>query len=102
VQPRQLTFTDFSQVLAELDCLHRGGYERLGQWDLAQICDHLAFFIRESLDGFTFRVPWLIKILFGRLVLWRILKSGRIRSGATTPQKPLPRPAAMRRPPWLA
>jgi hypothetical protein len=92
VQPRKLSFTDFSQVHSELDRLHRGGYDRLGQWDLAQICDHLAYFIRESLDGFTFRVPWLIKFLFGRLVLRQILKTGRMRSGVTTPQKPLPAP----------
>src|SRR5207253_866403 len=74
------------------DRLHRGGYDRLGQWDLAQICDHLAFFIRESLDGFTFRVPWVFKFLFGRLVLRRILTTGKMKSGAPTPQNPLPTP----------
>jgi hypothetical protein len=92
MHPRQLHLTDYSQILAELDRLHRGGYGRLGQWDLAQACDHVGYFIRGSLDGFTFRVPWLFKFLFGRLVLWRILKTGRMKSGVPTPQKPLPAP----------
>lgn len=87
---RQLQFSDFAEVCAEVDRLHREGYEKLGQWDLAQICDHLAYFVQGSLDGFTFRVPWLLKILFGRLVLRRILKQRRMQAGGPTPQKPLP------------
>jgi hypothetical protein len=89
---RQLDFKDFAEVRAEVDRLHGGGYEKLGQWDLAQVCDHLTYFIQGSLDGHAFRVPWLIKFLFGRLVLRRILKTRRMRSGITTPQKPLPGP----------
>ena len=61
-----------------------------GNWDLAQVCDHLAFFMRASLDGLTFRVPWLLKVLFGRFVLRRILKRRRMKDRAPTPQKPLP------------
>jgi uncharacterized protein DUF1569 len=90
VNQRQLQFTDFAQVQAEVDRLHRVGYERLGQWDLAQICDHLSYFIEGSLDGFTFRVPWLLKALLGRLVLRRILKQQRMKPGVPTPQRPLP------------
>ncbi len=90
VQPRQLTFPDFADVRAEVDRLHADGYEKLGQWDLAQVCDHLTYFVQGSLDGFTFRVPWLLKVLLGRLVLWRILKQGRMKAGVYTPQKPLP------------
>jgi hypothetical protein len=92
MQPRNLELRDFSDVVAELDRLHVAGYEKAGAWDLAQICDHLTYFIQGSLDGFTFRVPWLIKILLGRLVLRQILKKRRIKRGAPTPQKPLPQP----------
>lgn len=89
---RQLRFGDFTEALDELERLHRGGYEKLGQWDLAQACDHLAYFIRGSLDGWGFRVPWLVKVLFGRLVLRRILKQKRMKAGVPTPQRPLPAP----------
>jgi hypothetical protein len=92
VQPRQLQFKNFAEALTEVDRLHKGGYEKLGQWDLAQTCDHLAYFIEGSLDGATYRVPWLLKVLFGRLVLRRILSQGRMRAGGPTPQKPLPAP----------
>jgi hypothetical protein len=90
--PRNLEFRTGKEVAAELDRLHAGGYEKAGNWDLAQTCDHLGFFIRESLDGFTFRVPWLFKVLFGRLVLRRILRQRRMKAGVPTPQKPLPAP----------
>ncbi len=87
---RPLDFKTFAEVRSELDRLHQSGYEKLGQWDLAQVCDHLAFFIRGSLDGFTFRVPWLFKVLFGKMVLRRILTQRRMKPGVFTPQKPLP------------
>jgi hypothetical protein len=92
VGQRQLQFKDFAEVLAEVERLHRGGYEKLGQWDLAQTCDHLTYFVQGSLDGFSFRVPWLLKFLFGRFMLRRILKQQRMKAGIPTPQKPLPAP----------
>jgi hypothetical protein len=87
---RELHFTDFAQVDAEVSRLHRGGYEKLGQWDLGQVCDHLCFFVNGSLDGFTFKVPWIFKALFGRMVLRRILGQGKMKAGIPTPQKPPP------------
>src|SRR5262249_22439463 len=87
-----LDFRTCQGVTAELDRLHAGGYEKAGTWDLAQVCDHLTYFIQGSLDGYTFRVPWLFKALFGRLVLRRILGQRRMKAGITTPQKPLPPP----------
>jgi hypothetical protein len=92
MEPRQLDFTNFNDVLAEVDRLHRGGYDKLGQWDLAQICDHLTYFMEAGLDGAKFRVPWLIKILFGRFFLRRILKTRRMKAGIRTPQDPVPAP----------
>jgi hypothetical protein len=89
---RQLVFTNFDEVRAELDRLHTGGYQRTGNWELAQICDHLCYFIDASVDGAKFRVPWILKALFGRMVLRRILDSGKMKEGTFTPQKPLPEP----------
>lgn len=91
---RQLEFKTFADVLAELDRLRQGNSTPLGQWDLAQACNHLAFFIEGSLDGHAFKTPWIFKVLFGRLVLRRILKTRRMKSGVPTPQEPLPQPGA--------
>jgi hypothetical protein len=92
VQTRKLEFRTCNEVAAELDRLHAGGYEKAGNWELAQVCDHLTYFIQGSLEGFTFRVPWLLKVLFGRLVLRRILSQRRMKAGVFTPQNPLPQP----------
>jgi len=88
--PRILEFKDRDEVVAELDRLQRIGCTPRGKWDLFQTCDHLAYFVEGSLDGHPYKVPWLFKVLFGRLVLRRILKTGKMKPGAPTPQKPLP------------
>jgi Protein of unknown function (DUF1569) len=90
VVQRELQFKDLTEAVAEAERLHRNGYVKNGQWDLAQICDHLTYFVQGSLDGYTFRVPWLLKFIFGRFMLRRILKQQRMSAGITTPQKPLP------------
>jgi hypothetical protein len=90
--PRHLQLNDFAAACTEVDRLHRDGYAKLGQWDLAHVCDHLTYFVQGSLDGYTFRVPWLFKALFGRFVLRRILTQRRMKGGIPTPQKPLPEP----------
>jgi len=92
MNPRDLAFTDFNAVRAELDRLQRGGYDKTGAWDLAQICNHLNYFMTGSLDGHQFKVPWILKILFGRMVLRRILTNRKMKRGVFTPQKPLPEP----------
>lgn len=89
---RQLDFHSFDEVLADVDRLHRGGYAKAGNWALGQICDHLGYFMEAGLTGAQFRVPWLLKVLFGRAVLKRILTQRRMKEGVFTPQKPLPAP----------
>lgn len=89
---RQLDFRTFRDVHDELDRLHHGGYLKLGNWDLAQTCDHLSYFIDGSLDGHKYKVPWILKKLFGRMVLNRILTQRRMKTGVFTPQNPLPEP----------
>jgi Protein of unknown function (DUF1569) len=89
---RNLTFDAYDQVIADVDNLVRNGYDKAGQWDLGQTCDHLAFFMEGSLSGPNFKTPWVLRVLFGRLVLRRILTSGRMKAGVPTPQKPLPAP----------
>ncbi len=91
---RPLDFRDFGAVVADVDQLHRGGHERSGQWDLAQACDHLAYFIDSSVDGASFRVPWLLKVLFGRMMLRRILATRRMKEGVPVPDAARPKAGA--------
>ncbi|WP_422932009.1 DUF1569 domain-containing protein [Singulisphaera sp. PoT] len=49
---RELDFREFDAVLHDVDSLAAGGYDRVGNWDLAQTCKHLADWMRYPLDGF--------------------------------------------------
>lgn len=92
MQPRDLDFKNFDEVLADVERLHRQGYDRAGNWDLAQVLDHLRFFLSGAVDGYKFKVPWLIKVILGKVVLNRILTQKKMKRGVFTPQKPLPEP----------
>jgi len=72
---RALDFRTIEEVVAELDRLQAGSYQKGGNWDLAQVCNHLAIFVRGSLDGFTTpKPPWYVRLiapLFVRWMLWK-------------------------------
>ncbi len=89
---RQLDFRTIDDAIAELDRMEKSGCDPQGNWDLAQVCNHLSFFTEGSLDGHKFKVPWIFKALFGKMVLKRILSSRQMKVGGFTPQKQLPEP----------
>lgn len=63
---RTLDFRDLDAILADLDQLATRGYDRAGNWDLAQTCGHLADWMGYPMDGYP--VPPLpIRILLGAL-----------------------------------
>jgi hypothetical protein len=87
-----MQFRDHNELVQEINRLHQNGYQKVGNLDLAQICDHCSYFVEGTLDGHTFRVPWLLKVLFGRMALRRTMKTKRIKPGLPSPQKPMPAP----------
>jgi hypothetical protein len=91
---RALDLRSFEEVLAEVARLQRDGYDRAGQWDLAQICDHCAVWIEYTLDGFPFRIPWFVRMFLGRWMLRRVLRQRQFAAGVPTPQKNLLGPGA--------
>lgn len=90
--PQDPELKNFDEVLAYAERLHQNGYDRTGKWDLAQVLDHLTYFMNGALGGYTFKVPWIIKALLGKPVLRSILSKKRMKRGVFTPQKPLPAP----------
>lgn len=80
----------YPDVVEEIERLRDGGYERRGTWSLGQICEHLSYYYAGSLDGYGFMLPWLVRVLFGRRYLRRILERGDMRSAARTIPKSLP------------
>lgn len=79
-QRRPLDFED-DDLAKEVDRLHTQGYDRAGDWDLAQVCDHLAKSMDASLDGFAFRAPWLFWALLAPIILRVVLKQRRMKAG---------------------
>jgi len=78
---RPLDFRTVDEVIAELDRLQSAGCSPAGNWNLAQACNHLAIFVRGSLDGFTgSRPPWFARLLAPLFMRW-MLKNRRMPEG---------------------
>lgn len=81
---RALCFECPADAIAEIHRLQQSGYEACGRWNLADICSHLSYYLRGSLEGFDFRLPWIVRALIGRLMLRRVLRRGRMPVGVPT------------------
>ncbi|MGD8452367.1 MAG: DUF1569 domain-containing protein [Phycisphaerae bacterium] len=84
MERRTLTFATYADMRGEIARLERGGYERAGQWNLGQICKHLSYYMRGSLEGYPFLLPWLVRKLFGRSLLRKVLAGGHMKTGGRT------------------
>jgi hypothetical protein len=87
---RPLDFQDLNEVIADVQHLHNSEYDRVANWSLAQVCDHLAIFFRGSLDGFSQKLPWLIRVLFGPLIFRSIIRRRRMGENIKVPRGFLP------------
>ena len=61
--PRPLTFASAAEAPAEAERLRAGGYERLGRWDLRQVCEHLSDWMTFAIDGYP-PTPWFLRPVF--------------------------------------
>ncbi len=93
VHRRKLDFKTWPDVLADIDHLHRAGYNRLGNWDLSQTLEHIGSGIRTALHGTEHQGPWIIRKLIGPLIFKRIQSQRRMRAGIKVPQWWLPGPS---------
>jgi hypothetical protein len=89
---RPLDFRSIDEVIADLDRLRRGGYEKAGNWDLTHAANHLAIFVRGSLEGFTApKAPWFIRLI-GPMFVRRMIKKRRMPAGVKVPAAYHPAP----------
>jgi hypothetical protein len=89
---RELAFATLDEVVRDAENLQANGYERAGNWDLAQVCSHLAEWMRYPLDGFP-KIPlllrpmfWLLRATMGKKIRRKILAEGFPAGGRTMPQ----------------
>jgi hypothetical protein len=62
-QRRKLAFASLGEVVADAENLLAKGYDKAGNWDLAQVCGHLAEWMRFPIDGFP-KLPLFLRPLF--------------------------------------
>ena len=89
---RDLLFSTFDEALAEVDRLLAGLYERRGNWDLAQACDHLADAFEGSMRGFDFGAPWVVQAVIGKVAVWYVLRYRSIPFRPKMPRRLEPQP----------
>ena len=95
---RELAFRDLDDAIQDARSLHCSGYLQVGRWDLAQVCGHLADWMRFPLDGFP-KPPlpiglmlWSMRHTVGRRLLRKILQSGSMSTGGPTMLETVPPP----------
>ena len=63
---RKLTFVTLDDVVKDAENLQAKGYEKAGNWDLGQVCLHLADWMRFPMDGFP-KPPLPIRLMLGMI-----------------------------------
>jgi hypothetical protein len=93
---RSLQLDNLNDAVREAESLLANGYDKAGNWDLAQTCGHLAEWMRFPLDGFP-RGPlpirvmlWVIGVTFARRKLQQTLSSNSMPAGGPTLQETVP------------
>ena len=81
---RELDFRDGEEVIEEIERLRKVGYEPVGNWNLTQICEHLSATTKGGLDGFGFRLPWILRRTLVKWVFAYSLRRRKLFRGAPT------------------
>jgi hypothetical protein len=89
---RKLSFATLDDVVRDAENLLARGYDRAGNWDLAQVCSHLAEWMRFPVEGFP-KLPlflrplfWLFRHTVGRAKRVKYIAEGMPSGKPTMPQ----------------
>lgn len=81
---RSLDFHSGDEVIADINRLRESGYTRTKNWNLTQICEHLAATMNGGMDGFGFRLPWILRATIIKWGFRYALRKRKLLSGAPT------------------
>jgi hypothetical protein len=85
-KPRKLEFDDFDEVAREAERLLKQPYQKLGNWELSQVCNHLADVLTRSITtGVRPMVPFFVQWYVKWRYLNRVLERKRLPSGVKAP-----------------
>jgi Protein of unknown function (DUF1569) len=97
-QRRPLRFNDLDEVVRDAEGLLAKGYDKAGNWDLAQVCGHLAEWLRFPVEGFP-KAPapiravfWVLRKTMGRKKLLTYISTGSFPAGKPTMPETVPPP----------
>ncbi|QDT04981.1 hypothetical protein K227x_33790 [Rubripirellula lacrimiformis] len=80
---RTLDFHSGDEVIAEIQRLRTGGYTQTKNWNLTQACEHLTATMTGGMDGFGFRLPWILRATIIKWVCKRMLRTRKMTSAPT-------------------
>jgi len=92
VERRKLSFATLDEVVGDAENLLAKGYERAGNWDLAQVAGHLANWLSYPVEGFpkvtlVLRpVAWLVRTTAGKRMRDGIIANGFKPGTRTVPE----------------
>ncbi len=87
---RELNFATLDDAVRDAEHLLAAGYDRAGDWDLAQVCGHLTEWLRYPMDGYPVQpapvrlVLWAIRKTVGPAKRREILATGKMPAGKPT------------------
>lgn len=80
---RILDFHTGDEAIKEIQSLRSGGYTKTKNWNLTQACEHLTATMAGGMDGFGFRLPWILRATIIKWIFNRMLKTRKMSSGPT-------------------
>ncbi|MBI3395162.1 MAG: DUF1569 domain-containing protein [Spirochaetia bacterium] len=81
---REIQFKTYKDIAGEIEALSKKGYAKGGSWSLGQVCRHLGYYYKGSLDGFPRLLPWIIRATLGKLLLKKALAGAKSKPGGAT------------------
>lgn len=81
---RKIDFRSAGEVIRDIRNLQENGYRKLGNWNLTQICQHLEGTMNGGMDGFGFRLPWILRATVIKWGFRFALKRRKLGSGFPT------------------
>ena len=95
VTRRQPSFASLDDVVRDAEHLLAVGYEKAGNWDLAQCCDHLANWLTYPVAGFpTAPLPIRMMLAVVRRTMGRQMLASYLRDGMPAGKPTLPQSVA--------
>ncbi|MFO0948226.1 MAG: DUF1569 domain-containing protein [Planctomycetota bacterium] len=89
---RRLELRNMEAIVKDAENLEAGGYQPVGNWDLGQICDHLATSVHGSTRGFPLKAPWIVRRFLGPYFFRKMRRLRRMKANVPLPEKFKPKP----------